>query len=136
MSLVPPWQVIRWKVLERDGFKCTKCGSAKDLEAHHIIPRRKGGADDLDNLTTLCKKCHDIADAHLKRQESEARGIIGTRGLSKAERQFIMALANGDISGYSQNYKRLLKHKIRQKRTVIQNTLDRVNELWDKLEEV
>ena len=25
---------------------------------HHIIPSANGGADDLDNLTTLCKPCH------------------------------------------------------------------------------
>jgi len=50
-------------VLSRDNYKCQYCkGKTKDskLEVHHIIFRRNGGSDEQDNLTTLCKTCHDI----------------------------------------------------------------------------
>jgi len=50
-------------VLARDKWKCLSCGrSAREdgvlLEVDHIIPRSKGGSDDMSNLQTLCKKCN------------------------------------------------------------------------------
>ena len=52
-----------WGVLARDKWKCLSCGiSSKEdgvlLEVDHIIPRSKGGSDDMSNLQTLCKKCN------------------------------------------------------------------------------
>jgi len=53
---------MRWQVMERDDFKCVACGvSAKDgaiLHVDHIIPRSKGGKDDMDNYQTLCHQCN------------------------------------------------------------------------------
>jgi hypothetical protein len=53
---------IWFNVLKRDNWKCQSCGrSGKDgitLEVDHILPRSKGGTDDIDNLQTLCKKCN------------------------------------------------------------------------------
>ena len=47
-------------VLNRDGYKCQKCKTTKGkLHVHHIIFRSQGGTDDPNNLTTLCKICHD-----------------------------------------------------------------------------
>jgi HNH endonuclease len=52
-----------WAVLARDKWRCLSCGrSAQEngvlLEVDHIIPRSKGGSDDMSNLQTLCKKCN------------------------------------------------------------------------------
>lgn len=48
-------------ILERDDSKCIRCGDneTKQLQIHHIIPVSYGGKDDIYNLITLCKHCHD-----------------------------------------------------------------------------
>lgn len=49
-------------VIERDGYRCRRCGSTEDLEAHHIQDYANHPAlrFDLDNGITLCRKCHDM----------------------------------------------------------------------------
>ena len=56
-------------VLNRDGYTCQYChGKRKSsrLEVHHIQYRHMGGADDSDNLITLCRSCHkDVHDGKI-----------------------------------------------------------------------
>lgn len=49
---------LRNRTLKRDNHACVRCDSTNDLEAHHIIPRRDGGPDSLENMATLCNDCH------------------------------------------------------------------------------
>ncbi len=53
---------MRWRVFQRDGWKCVACGrgSEDDVMLHidHIVPRSKGGKDELDNYQTLCHLCN------------------------------------------------------------------------------
>ena len=45
----------------RDGFRCAYCGKTADekqLEVDHIVPRSKGGSNDLGNLVTSCFDCN------------------------------------------------------------------------------
>ena len=46
------------RVLERDGWRCQKCGSIENLQIHHKIRRSQQGNDSLENLVTLCAYCH------------------------------------------------------------------------------
>jgi len=46
------------QVLERDGWRCRKCGSLENLQIHHKMKRSQLGNDSLDNLVTLCVHCH------------------------------------------------------------------------------
>jgi len=53
------WKHLRYSVLKRDGFKCVKCGSACELQAHHVIYRRRF-VDSLEqDLISVCKSCHE-----------------------------------------------------------------------------
>lgn len=49
---------LRWRVFERDGFKCKHCGSRQMLRADHVHPESAGGAMTEDNLQTLCNRCN------------------------------------------------------------------------------
>jgi 5-methylcytosine-specific restriction endonuclease McrA len=46
------------RVIQRDGWRCQRCGSSKDLQVHHIQPRSLLGGDVEENLVTLCSACH------------------------------------------------------------------------------
>lgn len=48
----------RHRVLERDKYKCLKCGKEKQLTMDCIKPRAWGGSSNIDNLQTLCRKCN------------------------------------------------------------------------------
>lgn len=58
------WPSISKAVKRRDGYRCKKCGSSKNLEVHHIIPISQGGKTVLINLITLCEKCHSRQPRH------------------------------------------------------------------------
>lgn len=58
---------LRRKCFERDGQRCRECGHMVgwlDMEMAHIIARSKGGSDTLDNVRTLCGRCHRIEHSH------------------------------------------------------------------------
>lgn len=55
----PEWKALRVEVFIRDGGKCTYCGvKEKRMACDHVIPRIRGGSDDLSNLTTACRTCN------------------------------------------------------------------------------
>ena len=53
------WTLVRSAAFDRDNYRCTNCGRAGRLEAHHEPPLR-AGADpyDLAGIRTLCRSCH------------------------------------------------------------------------------
>lgn len=65
------WALTRLKAFERDQWRCTNCGAAGRLEAHHEPPLPAGGDPyDVDGIITLCRNCH----VRLHRAESETPG--------------------------------------------------------------
>lgn len=61
---LPPSLVLG--VFRRDQWRCKRCGGAGDLSIHHkggVFAskwlRSKGHAPTLNNLVTLCTRCHD-----------------------------------------------------------------------------
>ena len=55
------------EVLARDGWRCQDCGTAQNLQVHHLRPRSRLGGDAEENLITLCAGCHGAR--HLHRQK-------------------------------------------------------------------
>lgn len=61
------WKEVRTKVRMRDKYMCFKCGMSNEeclldfncqLHVHHIIPYRLCKSNNIDNLVSLCPKCH------------------------------------------------------------------------------
>ena len=58
---------------------CLLCGTDKNLHAHHLITRKKGGTDVAENKRYLCKGCHE--DVHTGRVYLPSEGIRQNRAL-------------------------------------------------------
>lgn len=68
------WRLVRQKVLERDGWRCVKCGKAGRLEVDHQTPLDAGGdVYAMDNLQTLCRACHIAKTASENTRPNQAR---------------------------------------------------------------
>ena len=63
------WARLRRAVLERDGYRCVKCGRSGRLEVDHRIRKEDGGGDELDNLQALCRECHGAKTVKENTQE-------------------------------------------------------------------
>lgn len=62
----PEYKRARRQALERDGHSCVRCGSKEDLQAHHRTPVLQGGGHTVENLETLCRSCHRVAERKLR----------------------------------------------------------------------
>jgi ATP adenylyltransferase len=62
--------------LKRARYRCKLCGISaeyKALEVDHIIPRNKGGTDDVSNLQALCYSCNATKR---DRDDMDFRGVV------------------------------------------------------------
>lgn len=50
-------------VYDRDSYMCRRCGTLDDLSIDHIIPRSRGGGNEVENLQTLCRSCNSSKGA-------------------------------------------------------------------------
>ena len=66
----------RYNVLKRAKYRCELCGAHESqiaLHVDHIIPRSKGGPDDLSNFQALCQTCNTNKRAE---DDTDFRGIL------------------------------------------------------------
>jgi 5-methylcytosine-specific restriction endonuclease McrA len=55
------------QMYRRDNWHCRHCNCSSSLTPHHVIYQSAGGVDTLDNLLTLCLKCHnDVHEGRLR----------------------------------------------------------------------
>ena len=52
------WEKTRRAVFDRDGWRCTRCGQAGRLEAHHVSADSWRDPYDVAGIVTLCRACH------------------------------------------------------------------------------
>jgi len=65
-----PWNGQRILALERDDFRCMKCGYSileRRICVHHIKPFKQSEDNDLENLISLCLGCHRKIHANERR---------------------------------------------------------------------
>lgn len=62
------YKQFRLKILERDNYRCVKCGSMQKLQVHHIKSVNKYPELVMveSNVETLCAKCHIDTESYLK----------------------------------------------------------------------
>jgi 5-methylcytosine-specific restriction endonuclease McrA len=66
---------IRERVFERDEWLCQFCRfEGGSLDAHHRLPRSRGGRDEYDCLVSVHRRCHQAI--HDRPAESYARGFL------------------------------------------------------------
>lgn len=106
------------EALERDNYSCVKCFlSCEEVNilVHHLDESRKNGYknmnNSLDNLMTLCKKCHAIVhgytqDKEVKRRIIAKKLVVEDKTLQEIGDEFGISrqrvyqiLWNGDKSG-------------------------------------
>jgi len=79
----------RMKVVVRDGKRCSYCDADDvDLELDHIIPKSRGGSDNVKNLVLCCRTCnlakgnmlpHEIQDIKLSERVKQLRGYANSK---------------------------------------------------------
>ncbi|MGL5749650.1 MAG: HNH endonuclease, partial [Paraclostridium sp.] len=63
------WSEIRKIILSRDNNKCVKCSSSKNLQVHHsTYDNIFNEENNLDDLVTLCKTCHNVEHGFIVRK--------------------------------------------------------------------
>ena len=59
---------VRRAVHGKYAARCAYCGKTieyEDMQIDHVVPRRRGGTDEIDNLNPSCRRCN-----HYKRAKS------------------------------------------------------------------
>ncbi len=95
---------IRFDVFNRDGFKCQYCGRTPPaiiLELDHIIPKSRGGPNNIDNYITACFDCNRGKGKH--RLDNIPSGISDNLKLLKEKRRQLKAF-NRLIEQQEQEY--------------------------------
>lgn len=68
----PEWKAKCEVVLQRDGHSCRTCGLRTDLEVHHVTYERFTH-EDLEDLITLCRECHEAITCVFRARRYENR---------------------------------------------------------------
>lgn len=80
------WEEKRQLRLRMDGFRCFKCGTAVNLQVHHITYERLGH-ERMGDLITLCEPCHKRLHEPKRKEKKEREPLLvaaaGVYGFNK-----------------------------------------------------
>ena len=72
---------IRYEVLKRAKYRCELCGASAEeaaLHVDHIVPRNRGGQEELSNFQALCITCNTNKR---DQDDTDFRGVVDSYGL-------------------------------------------------------
>ena len=107
---------VRHDVLKRSGSRCELCGVSsreKQIDVDHIVPRSKGGSNDLSNLQALCRTCNaqkrdrddtDYRLVHQSYSERDEECIFcnpGNRVIEESELAYVIKDAYAVTDGHT-----------------------------------
>ena len=79
-------------------MKCQSCKKETDyLEAHHIVPKSRGGSNEKSNLINLCVNCHSKAhnvDFNNKRGGLQKEGVLRSLEQFKQGKEWLLDIRN------------------------------------------
>jgi len=105
------WKHKREKVLQRDGYKCRFCGATREgcnrLEVHHIYYSPTREQETLDQLITLCNRCHSAR--HGKRSIEHKRHDRGIKQATLRQKAHQAALSTPDHDQWLRNMEAQIK---------------------------
>jgi len=99
--------VLTWNIaIQKMGLDCEICGNPMD-DVHHIFPKGQYPylRYDFDNLTNICRKCHEMPDREILDELEKKRGKMWRKRLEKKAKNLSHIRIN--VSWYEYNIKRL-----------------------------
>lgn len=94
----PTWIKLKNAALERDKKRCRICNSSKKPQVHHRCYPKIWGDETVDDLTTLCHRCHTIFSGKKYKKKDK---------LQKRKTQFIKGVIlkkKGNLPHYYKEY--------------------------------
>ena len=82
------WKELRREAIDRDGGRCRVCDRKERLEVHHRKYPSAWKDDCLDNLTALCKDCHEVVTSLLRGRRYNSRADIRPRKTIEVREEF------------------------------------------------
>jgi DEAD/DEAH box helicase domain-containing protein len=111
----PNWGEQRNAARARDGYRCTRCGVPErpnqQHDVHHLRPFREFGyvpgqnqayleANRLDNLTTLCRRCHHLVET----AQGQRSALAGLRAVLGNVATLLLMCAPNDIGVVAESH--------------------------------
>lgn len=77
----PAWRRLRVMALQRDHYLCRRCRKRPATTVHHLMPREQYPdlALMLDNLESICARCHNQEHPEKGRRGQAAEALEGIR---------------------------------------------------------
>lgn len=110
------WHQKRMQALIRDRYTCQKCGSKEKLSVHHLRKWKDTKDNSLENLISLCLKCHKSVENRQDKSQGLPKDIRdkGFRTWKTKRKTLHNDIEKSDYNAYLINGKytvRLIKGK-------------------------